>query len=79
MFRRYDQDNDGFISYKDFESTLLKKKINASKDDIAGLMKNVLDKDGDGYIDFKSFQKVFGPNMSKSITCNDREVHLPNI
>ena len=55
VFKNFDKDNDGFISYKDFESHLLKKKVTASKDEIVSLMKNVLDKDGDGYIDFKTF------------------------
>lgn len=65
VFKKIDSDKDGFISYKDFENHLNKTKVSASSEDVASLMKNVLDRDGDGYIDFKTFQKTFGQNMSK--------------
>lgn len=52
IFKAFDTDGDGFVSYKDFEAHLVKNKINASKPDIALLMKHVLDTDGNGYIDF---------------------------
>jgi len=64
-FRRFDVDGDGYVSYKDFENHLMSKKVCASKQEIASLMKNVLDTDQDGYIDFKTFSRRFGPNMSR--------------
>ena len=52
IFRDFDIDGDGFVSYKDFEAHLIKNKINASKGDIGLIMKHVLDTDGNGFIDF---------------------------
>ena len=52
VFRDMDTDNDGFISYKDFEQHLEKNKIFASKEEIVTLMHNVLDTEKKGYIDF---------------------------
>ena len=43
IFRNFDSDGDGFVSYKDFEANLNKNKIFASKGDISLLMKHVLD------------------------------------
>lgn len=45
VFKQMDTDNDGFISYKDFEQHLEKNKIFASKEEIVTLMHNVLDKE----------------------------------
>lgn len=79
IFRAFDSDGDGFVSYKDFEAHLLKNKIFASQGDISLLMKNVLDTDGNGYIDFSTFKEKFGPNMSRLIDVPERELHLPNL
>ena len=79
IFRAFDTDGDGFVSYKDFEAHLLKNKIFAAKNDISLLMKNVLDTDGNGYIDFSTFKDKFGPNMSRLISVPENEVHLPNL
>ena len=65
IFRAFDMDGDGFVSYKDFEANLLKNKIFASKSDISLLMKNVLDTDGNGFIDLATFKQKFGPNMNR--------------
>lgn len=79
IFKAFDTDGDGFVSYKDFEAHLLKNKIYASKPDISLLMKHVLDTDGNGYIDFSTFKDKFGPNMSKLVEVPERELHLPNL
>ena len=79
IFRKFDVDGDGFVSYKDFEAHLKKNKIFASQDDIGLFMKNVLDTDGNGYIDFNVFKDKFGPNMSKLVKVPENEVHLPNL
>lgn len=55
VFKQMDTDNDGFISYKDFEQHLEKNKIFASKEEIVTLMTNVLDTEQKGYIDFQTF------------------------
>lgn len=64
VFRKFDKDGDGFVSYKDFEQHLLANKINVSEQEVASLMKNVLDPQKKGYIDFTTFHKRFGVNMS---------------
>lgn len=58
---------------------MIQQKIHASKEDIATLMKHVLDKDGDGYVDFAAFSKRFGPSMSRQVEVNDRELNCPNL
>ena len=42
-------------------------------------MRNVLDPQKKGYIDFATFSKKFGVNMSSQISCQDKELHLPNL
>ena len=79
IFREFDTDGDGFVSYKDFEAHLVKNKINASQGDISLLMKHVLDTDGNGFIDFSTFKEKFGPNMSRLVDVPERELHLPNL
>ena len=79
IFREFDTDGDGFVSYKDFEAHLAKNKINASQGDIQLLMKHVLDTDGNGFIDFSTFKDKFGPNMSNLISVPQNELHLPNL
>ena len=79
VFRKFDKDGDGFVSYKDFESHLLANKINVTEHEVSSLMKNVLDPDQNGYIDFKHFSKRFGVNMSNQIDVSDKELHLPNL
>lgn len=79
VFRAFDEDGDGYVSYKDFEKHLLKNKIFASQADISLLMKEVFDKEGSGFIDFARFKEKFGPNMSKQIDVAERELHMPNL
>jgi len=79
VFRKFDKDGDGFVSYKDFETHLIANKINVTESEVANLMKNVLDPDQNGYIDFKHFSKRFGVNMSNQIDVTDNELHLPNL
>lgn len=55
VFKQMDLDNDGFISYKDFEQHLEKQKVFATKEEIVTLMHNVLDVEKKGYIDFQTF------------------------
>jgi len=78
VFRSFDKDGDGYISYKDFEERVKEAKIHASKKELACMLK-MLDKDNKGYIDFKSFQCHFGPNMNSLIKVPENELHLPNL
>lgn len=54
VFRQFDKDGDGFVSYADFEDQLSALQVSASKQEIAGIMKH-LDKEGKGYLDFRAF------------------------
>lgn len=74
-----DTDNDGFISYKDFEQHLEKQKIFASKEEIVTLMHNVLDTEQKGYIDFQTFQKRIKPRMSDQVKVEENEVYANNL
>lgn len=74
-----DVDNDGYISYKDFENHLLKNKIQASQSEIVTLMHTVLDPEKKGYIDFSSFQKHFRPRMSDQVVVQENEIHKNNM
>ena len=55
VFKSMDVDNDGYISYKDFEAHLLKNKIEATQSEIVTLMHTVLDPEKKGYIAFSDF------------------------
>ena len=55
VFKQIDVDNDGYISYKDFEAHLIKNKIPASQSEIVTLMHTVLDPEKKGFIDFSDF------------------------
>jgi len=79
VFRKFDKDGDGYVSYKDFEDHLLANKVNVSEGEVASIMKNVLDPENNGFIDFQTFSKRFGVNMSSQINVEDKEVHLPNL
>ena len=74
-----DLDNDGFISYKDFEQHLEKQKVFATKEEIVTLMHNVLDVEKKGYIDFPTFQKRFKPRMSDQVQVEENELHCNNL
>ena len=79
VFRKFDKDGDGYVSYKDFEDHLLANKVNVTEGEVASIMKNVLDPENNGFIDFQTFSKRFGVNMSSQINVEDKEVHLPNL
>jgi hypothetical protein len=79
VFKQMDTDNDGFISYKDFEQHLEKNKIFASKEEIVTLMHNVLDTEQKGYIDFQTFQKRIKPRMSDQVKVEENEVYSNNL
>jgi hypothetical protein len=65
LFKEFDVDGDGFISYKDFERHLKAMKINATQEEVQTIMTNVLDVNSNGYVDYSEFSKRFGPTMSR--------------
>ena len=67
LFKEFDVDGDGFVSYKDFERHLKAMKINATPEEIQTIMKNVLDINQNGFVDYAEFSKRFGPTMSRKI------------
>jgi len=64
VFRKFDKDNDGYISYEDFDNCLKSIKMDVSKDDVGKMMK-LIDKNNTGYLTFTEFGKVFSPTMSE--------------
>ncbi len=50
VFKNFDRDNDGYVSYLDFEERLGQLQINASQKEIAAVLR-VLDKESKGYFD----------------------------
>lgn len=67
VFKKFDKDCDGFISYDDFEKCLESIKVTASKNEIGQMMK-LIDTKNQGYLTFTDFSKVFRPDMSTVLT-----------
>jgi len=79
VFRQFDKDGDGYVSYADFEDQLTALQVSASKHELAAVMK-LLDKDGKGYLDFRAFAAGVHPHMSAQVpNPNSVELHLPNL
>jgi hypothetical protein len=79
VFRKFDKDGDGYVSYDDFQKCLTSIKVQASPDEVKAVLKHI-DRNDNGYLDFSEFSKVFRPDMSErlvNIPQNDR--HLPNL
>ena len=66
VFRQFDKDNDGYVSYEDFESCLKSIKVDASKQELASMIK-LIDHNQKGYLNFTEFSKVFSQNMSENL------------
>jgi len=79
VFRQFDKDGDGYVSYEDFENCLKSIKIDASKTEVASLMK-LIDKKNNGYLDFTEFSKVFTPSMSDNlVVIPQNDTYFPNL
>lgn len=63
LFKKFDTDNDGFVSHQDFDSYVKSIKVDASKKEITQIMK-LLDEKNKGYLTFNDFSKTFTPSMS---------------
>jgi len=78
LFRKFDTDRDGYVSYADFEQCLQSLKINAEKKELGAIMK-LVDKSGNGFLTFTEFSKVFSPSMSSNlVTVDHNDSILPN-
>jgi len=62
IFKAFDVDNDGFISYQDFADKVKQLQIQAPTKQVIELAK-FIDKDNKGYIDFKTFSDWFNPSL----------------
>ena len=79
VFRKFDKDFDGYISYEDFGKCLESIKMDVSKEDQAKMIK-LIDKNNTGYLSFNEFSKVFKPTMSESlVTIPKKDSYLPNL
>ena len=58
IFKRFDKDGDGFVSYDDFQNCLSSIKVSASDEEVAAVLKHV-DLNNSGHLDFSEFSKVF--------------------
>mmetsp|Transcript_8413 Transcript_8413/g.12807 ORF Transcript_8413/g.12807 Transcript_8413/m.12807 type:complete len:295 (+) Transcript_8413:1398-2282(+) len=79
IFKKFDKDHDGFVSYEDFQKCLESIKVIASKQEVASMMK-LIDKESKGYLDYSQFSQVFSPNMGDNlvnIPLND--TYFPNL
>ena len=79
VFRQFDKDGDGYVSYEDFESCLKSIKVHASKNEVASMMK-LIDKNNLGYLNFSEFSKVFTPSMSDNLVkIPQNDTYFPNL
>jgi Ca2+-binding EF-hand superfamily protein len=79
VFRQFDKDGDGYVSYEDFENCLKSIKIDATKTEIASIVK-LIDKKNNGYMNFSDFSKVFTPSMSESlVNIPQNDSYFPNL
>lgn len=79
VFRKFDKDGDGYVSYEDFENCLKSIKVHANKNEVASMMK-LIDKNNNGYLNFSEFSKVFTPSMSENLVkVPQNDTYLPNL
>ena len=66
VFRKFDKDCDGYVTYEDFEKCMKQIQVPASREEISQIMK-LLDKKNIGYLNYSDFSQVFSPTMSKKL------------
>jgi len=54
LFKRFDSDGDGYVSHQDFDQFIKSIKVDASKKEVASIMK-LLDTKNQGYLTFNDF------------------------
>ena len=79
VFRQFDKDKDGYISYDDFHQCLQSIKVAADGKEVASMMK-LIDTANQGYLTFTQFQQVFSPSMSdKLVNIAQSDTYNPNL
>ncbi len=79
VFKKFDKDGDGYVSYEDFENCLKSIKVEASKEEMAQMLK-LIDVKGAGHMNFTDFSQVFRPDMSTTLTqLPQNDIHLNNL
>lgn len=79
VFKKFDKDNDGYVSYEDFSKCLNQIKVFATNEEIASMVK-LIDTKNKGYLNFTEFSQVFSPSMSYRLTkLPENDSHLPNV
>lgn len=73
MFKQFDMDGDGYISYTDFVKKINAMELGAPKEDALKLAK-LFDPDKNGYIEFKDFSKKMTPNLPNLFGTKEEEV-----
>ena len=66
VFKKFDSDGDGYMSYDDFGKCLDSIKVYASQEEKAAMIK-LIDREQQGHMNFSAFSKVFSPNMSTNL------------
>jgi Ca2+-binding EF-hand superfamily protein len=59
IFKSFDTDGDGFVSYNDFIKRVERLEIDGATKESALALAKFLDPDKNGYIEFKDFTKGF--------------------
>lgn len=72
LFKQFDIDGDGFISYSDFVKKINNMELNAKKEDALKLAK-LFDPDQNGFIEFKDFSKKMTPNLPNLFGTKEEE------
>eukprot|EP01022_Parablepharisma_sp_SALTPOND_P002130 TRINITY_DN1087_c0_g1_i1.p1 TRINITY_DN1087_c0_g1~~TRINITY_DN1087_c0_g1_i1.p1 ORF type:complete len:796 (-),score=97.69 TRINITY_DN1087_c0_g1_i1:2456-4753(-) len=67
IFRDYDKDGDGYISYIDIKEQFKKLKIPATNGEIKRFI-DLVDGSKKGYLDFQGFASTITPNMADQLT-----------
>jgi Ca2+-binding EF-hand superfamily protein len=79
VFRQFDKDKDGYISYDDFGQCLESIKVHADQKEVSSMLK-LIDKDNQGYLTFTQFQHIFSPSMSDNlVNIPKNDVYHPNL
>ena len=79
VFKKFDKDGDGYVSYEDFENCLKSIKVQATQEEMGEMLK-LIDKKGKGHLNFTDFSNVFRPDMSTVLTQIPRnDIDLNNL
>jgi hypothetical protein len=78
IFKKFDSDNDGFVSREDFRQSLSKLQVGASEEEVKAMVK-LIDQADKGYLDYSDFSKIFRSDMSETlVSVQRRDNQHPN-